>query len=463
MTADLRRLRRLAGEYARLSQLVGCTTQSRGQRLNGLLSEMLDAWGHRARADLNRRGNIDVAFAIDDQRFVLEAKWEQSPIGTGPIAKLQKRVRQRLGGTIGVFVSMSGYSTDAIADIKDGERLEVILLDRLHVEAMITGFCPPTELINLLLDRAHFYGDPTATLDSIVLREPQSVPRLALGSEGLPTALRHGDAGLSADWVVSRLPFGQHGLSIFTDERLLLNTPEALVILDLETGTVLCPPMPTRVTAAKALSTGDIAVVRGHGVAVVDDGQVRVLAGPFGGRVTFAAEAGDDLVVFSNDSTGAGSDNERFGAVLAVLGSGPGEEVVTELEYRPFQGFGALQLCDGSTLVLGNPPALLDATGASRQLPFPISNPFSGAHLPEDGLVLVAGGDVDLLLVEPRTGRTRLIARINMNGSIAEVVMSPRSRHTGFVFAHCQDGDQTAGAVVRFDLTNVSLNLDQDE
>jgi hypothetical protein len=77
---------------------------------------MFEAWGHQARADLNSRGNIDVAFAIDNQRFVLKAKWEQSPIGTGPIAKLQKRVRQRLGGTIGIFVSMSGYSADAIVD-----------------------------------------------------------------------------------------------------------------------------------------------------------------------------------------------------------------------------------------------------------------------------------------------------------------------------------------------------------
>lgn len=54
---------------------------------------------------------------------------------------------------------------------------------------------------------------------------------------------------------------GQHGLSIFTNERLLLNTPEGLVILDLATGTAECPASPTRVAAAKALSNGAIAVV----------------------------------------------------------------------------------------------------------------------------------------------------------------------------------------------------------
>ena len=118
----------IARWFARLDHLDGYTPQTRGQDLNRLLADLLRTWGHRAVADLNSSGNIDVAFAIGHQRYILEAKWERSAIGTGPLAKLQRRVSQRLAGTIGVFVSMSGYSQDALQDLKDGQRLEVLLL-----------------------------------------------------------------------------------------------------------------------------------------------------------------------------------------------------------------------------------------------------------------------------------------------------------------------------------------------
>jgi hypothetical protein len=56
---------------------------------------------------------------------------------------------------------MSGYTDDALNYLKDGERLEVLLLTSEHVEAMLAGLTPPDELFELLLDFAHFYGDPT--------------------------------------------------------------------------------------------------------------------------------------------------------------------------------------------------------------------------------------------------------------------------------------------------------------
>ena len=120
---SINKLQDLAAQYARLNKRTGMTPQERGRLFNGLLAEMFQAWGHKARADLNKNGNIDVAVSIGRQRFVLEAKWEADKTSIGPISKLQKRVRQHLrAGTIGLFVSMSGYTPDALHDIKDGER-----------------------------------------------------------------------------------------------------------------------------------------------------------------------------------------------------------------------------------------------------------------------------------------------------------------------------------------------------
>jgi len=145
-------------------------------------------------------GEVDVAFAVDGVRYVMEVKWTSAPADTGQIAKLQKRVRQRLLGTYGVFLSMSGYSAPALADIADGERLEVLLLDGDHFAAMISGEVSPGRLLSLIRDRAAFYGrayTPMAELRYLLAstspvapaRSPLPSPPLGMpvsGGGGLP-------------------------------------------------------------------------------------------------------------------------------------------------------------------------------------------------------------------------------------------------------------------------------------
>jgi hypothetical protein len=117
------------------------------------------------------------------------------------------------------------------------------------------------------------------------------------------------------------------------------------------------------VTNARALCSGEIAVVRRHGVAAIGRDGISVRGGPFGGRVTFANHDTDDLIVFSNDADGAGPSGHVSRAVLAVLGDRLGDASVQELDYPASQGFGATLLRDGGTLVLGNPTVLFDSSG----------------------------------------------------------------------------------------------------
>src|SRR5262245_40670597 len=127
--ADVTSRQQLVEEYVRLQHLEdGHTPQSRGRRFNGLIADVLRSWGIPAQVAFRAAGEIDVAFSIGNTRYIVEAKWESTPAHTGHIAKLQKRVRQRLAGTYGIFLSMSGYSQEALRDIAHGERLEVLLL-----------------------------------------------------------------------------------------------------------------------------------------------------------------------------------------------------------------------------------------------------------------------------------------------------------------------------------------------
>ena len=100
-----------------------------------------------------------MAFAIGDTRFILEAKWEQAPVSFDPIAKLSRRITQRLTGTRGVFLSMSGYTAEAIGDMLRGQQPDILLLDRSHLEAMLSGLFSPADLFTGLLDRASYRGE----------------------------------------------------------------------------------------------------------------------------------------------------------------------------------------------------------------------------------------------------------------------------------------------------------------
>lgn len=124
------RLRELIDEYGRLQRLEQMTPQRRGQRFNEFIAELLDYWGlERVEANVRSVGEIDVAFACDGTRFLLEAKWEKEPASFDPIAKLSRRITQRFVGTRGVFLSMSGYTGAAQADMLRGQQPDMLLLD----------------------------------------------------------------------------------------------------------------------------------------------------------------------------------------------------------------------------------------------------------------------------------------------------------------------------------------------
>jgi hypothetical protein len=154
------RLRELIDEYGRLCWLEGMTPQRRGQRFNEFIAELLRCWGvDRVDANVRGVGEIDVVFAVDGVRFILDAKWEQGAVSIDPIAKLLRRITQRLAGTRGAFLSMSGYTTDALDDLNRGQQPDTFLLDRTHLEAMLSGLYSPGDLFARLLDRASYHGE----------------------------------------------------------------------------------------------------------------------------------------------------------------------------------------------------------------------------------------------------------------------------------------------------------------
>jgi hypothetical protein len=163
-----RKFASLGQEYKRLHALEGHTPQSRGRRLNGFVVDLLDSWEISAIESASSYGEIDVAFSVDGIPYLMENKWEKDPINFDAISKLNTRVKQRLLGTLGILLSLSGYTDEALRQIARGERLQLILMDASHLDNLVEGSTSPQVLIRALRNRAAFYGYPYVTFSELV-------------------------------------------------------------------------------------------------------------------------------------------------------------------------------------------------------------------------------------------------------------------------------------------------------
>jgi hypothetical protein len=110
----------------------------RGRQFEGLLRELLDTDGVSPRIRIRPDGEeIDGSFVLNDRVFLLEAKWHATPIPASTIYEFKGKVDGKLVGTLGIFISMSGFTRNAVDALTVGKELNVVLFDRSDIEAAI--------------------------------------------------------------------------------------------------------------------------------------------------------------------------------------------------------------------------------------------------------------------------------------------------------------------------------------
>jgi hypothetical protein len=219
---DLDLLDGCIGLYEDLKNLQGITAQVRGQRLNDLIAQILAAHHIDARASQQTpTGEIDVSFRVNDKRVILEAKWESRAIDINPIAKLGLRINQRFQNTIGVILSMSGYTQPVIDQMAQAGRPDVLLFGRDIFEAMLYGVVEADELFEACLDVAAFEGRYCITLADVLKYTPRLHPEVSVDESirtateaGLQSVLRPKGSIAEFEVLKADLPFGQNGISI---------------------------------------------------------------------------------------------------------------------------------------------------------------------------------------------------------------------------------------------------------
>lgn len=71
---------------------------------------------------------------MDHRHFLLEAKWHERPTTASEVFAFQGKLRGKLLGTLGLFVSISDFADDAPLALAFGKEIDVLLADRSDIQ-----------------------------------------------------------------------------------------------------------------------------------------------------------------------------------------------------------------------------------------------------------------------------------------------------------------------------------------
>lgn len=122
--------------------------QGRGYQLEKILRQLFEIFDLDPRASFKIVGEqIDGAFTFETTDYLLEAKWQQQPVGAAELDALSGKLSRKLDNTLGLFLSVNGFSEDGVNAHSSGKRM-MLLMDGSDLMSVLEG---RIDLIQLLL------------------------------------------------------------------------------------------------------------------------------------------------------------------------------------------------------------------------------------------------------------------------------------------------------------------------
>jgi len=115
----------------------GSSPQTRGFDLERLMYDLFELFDLDPKASFRNTGEqIDGAFALEGTDYLFEAKWQKDLVGVQDLDAFASKVRRKLDNTLGVFLSMNGFSPDGVAAHSAG-RPNIVLMDGADLMAVL--------------------------------------------------------------------------------------------------------------------------------------------------------------------------------------------------------------------------------------------------------------------------------------------------------------------------------------
>lgn len=120
--------------------------QLRGPKFERMLNALFALFDLDPRLSYNlATEQIDGALTFDTDDYIIEAKWWKEPVGRPELDVFAKKIERKSKNTIGLFISNSGFTSDALEEYwkgtpflaVDGEDLFHVLDGRIKLPEMI--------------------------------------------------------------------------------------------------------------------------------------------------------------------------------------------------------------------------------------------------------------------------------------------------------------------------------------
>jgi hypothetical protein len=121
--------------------------QGRGYKLEKIIKELFEIFDLDPKASFKITGEqIDGAFTFENTDYLFEAKWTKELIAIDDLDAFAGKLSRKLENTLGLFLSINGFSEDAIKAHTTGRKL-VLLMDGSDLMAILEGRIDLMELL----------------------------------------------------------------------------------------------------------------------------------------------------------------------------------------------------------------------------------------------------------------------------------------------------------------------------
>jgi len=128
-------LSQLSQRYSAL--VVSADPQSRGFELERLMYDLFELFDLDPKASFKNTGEqVDGAFSLEGTDYLFEAKWQEDAVSTHDLDGFASKTRRKLENTLGVFLSVNGFSEDAVLAHSSGQP-SIILMDGSDLMAVL--------------------------------------------------------------------------------------------------------------------------------------------------------------------------------------------------------------------------------------------------------------------------------------------------------------------------------------
>lgn len=130
-------------------KLVGSTNpQARGFQLEKIMKDLFTLFDLDPKASFKITGEqIDGAFTFENVDYLFEGKWQHDLVSIQDLDAFSGKLTRKLENTLGLFLSINGFSQDAVKAHSTGRRL-MILMDGSDITGVLEG---RIDLLQLLL------------------------------------------------------------------------------------------------------------------------------------------------------------------------------------------------------------------------------------------------------------------------------------------------------------------------